>query len=245
MRWLGIGTWRAIGLPAILCFGCNAEVGAKSASGAGNARDVRVVHEECDLASSAAERLDANADGKAEVTIVKADGRLACQATDLNLDGKVDAYSYYDGGGGLRRREYDFDHDNVIDEIIEYRSGVPVTSQRATLLANRLDTWDFYKNGVLARTERDSDADAVVDQWWEYPKAGCPLIHTDANDDGKPDPGTTIDYCKETGYVPPERQYYRQATGPDFKQPTGTPTEVENKAQEGPAPAPPSKPESK
>jgi hypothetical protein len=243
MRWRGFGTWRVIGLPAILCFGCNAEVGAKSAASASGARDTRVVHEACNLADASAERLDANGDGKPEVTIVKANGRPVCQGADLNLDGTIDVYTYFDQAGGLRRREYDFDHDNSIDEIIEYRSGVPVQSERATLLANRLDTWDFYQNGVLARTERDSDADAVVDQWWEYPKAGCPLIHTDANQDGRPDPGTTIDYCKETGYVPPERQYYRQATGPDFQQPTGTPTEVENKAAE-PAPGP-AKPESK
>jgi hypothetical protein len=55
------------------------------------------------------------------------------------------------------------------------------------------------------------------------------MIHADANQDGKPDPGTTIDYCKETGYVPPERQYYRQAEGPNFREQLGTPTEVDNK----------------
>src|SRR5690348_6493077 len=137
MRWRGFGTWRVIGLPAILCFGCNAEVGAKTAA-AGGGRDTRVVHEACNLADPSAERLDANADGKPEVTIVKENGRPVCQGTDLNLDGTVDVYVYYDQAGGLRRREYDFDHDNTIDEIIEYRSGVPVQSQRATLLANRL-----------------------------------------------------------------------------------------------------------
>jgi len=248
MRWRGFGTWREIGLPVILCLGCNAEVGAKTAADVGGGRDTRVVHEPCDIASKEAERLDANGDGRAEVTIVREGGRPVCQATDLNLDGKIDVYSYYDKAGGLRRREYDFDHDNAIDEIIEYRSGVPVQSERATLLANRLDTWDFYQNGVLARTERDSDADAQVDQWWEYPKVGCPMIHTDANQDGKPDPGTTIDYCKETGYVPPERQYYRQATGPDFKQPTGTVTEIDSKPDDSapaPAPAPAPKKEGK
>ena len=55
------------------------------------------------------------------------------------------------------------------------------------------------------RTERDSNGDGVIDQWWEYPKPGCPLIHADMNNDGRPDPGATIDYCKETGYVPPDR----------------------------------------
>jgi hypothetical protein len=251
MRPRGFGSWLELGSLAILCFGCNAQGESKTPAQAGAGRDTRVVHEECDVNSPNAERLDANGDGKIEVTIVEKNGRPVCQAADLNLDGRIDVYTYFDASGQLRRREYDFDHDGAIDEIIEYQAGVPVKSERATLLANRLDTWDFYQNGVLARSERDSDADSIVDQWWEYPKPGCPMIHTDANQDGRPDPGTTIDYCKETGYVPPERQYYRQATGPDFQQPTGVPTEVENKpagsgTDSAPAPAPaPAKPESK
>ncbi|HTQ06231.1 MAG TPA: hypothetical protein VMI54_20355 [Polyangiaceae bacterium] len=237
MRRRGNGTWLEIGSLAILCFGCNSEPAAKTAADASGARDTRVIHEPCDTSSPSAERLDANGDGKAEIIIVKKNGIPVCQAADLNLDGRVDVYTYYDGAGQVRRREYDFDHDGAIDEIIEYRAGVPVKSERATLLANRLDTWDTYQNGVLARSERDSDADAIVDQWWEYPKPGCPLIHTDANQDGKPDPGTTIDYCKETGYVPPERQYYQQAKGPDFQEPTAVPTEVESQPAEAPAPS--------
>jgi hypothetical protein len=236
MRRRGYGKWLELGSLALLCFGCNSEPNARSAADAGRGRDTRVVHEACDTSSASAERLDANGDGKPEVVILKKNGRPLCQAADLNLDGRFDVYVYYDGSGQLRRREYDFDHDGAIDEIIQYRAGVPVQSERATLLANRLDTWDTYQNGVLARTERDSDADAVVDQWWEYPKPGCPMIHTDANHDGKPDPGTTIDYCKETGYVPPERQYYQQAKGPDFQEPTATPTEVESQPAEAPAP---------
>jgi hypothetical protein len=72
------------------------------------------------------------------------------------------------------------------------------------------------------------------------------MIHTDANEDGRPDPGTTIDYCKETGYVPPERQYYRQTEGPSFRDETSAPTEVENKeAGEPPTPPPAPTPEKK
>jgi len=249
MRWRGIGNWQSAGLAAILCFGCNSGPQPRTAGDVGVGRDTRVVHEDCNTASGSAERLDADGDGKAEVVIVKGKGgRTVCRASDLNLDGRPDVYAYFDDAGGVRRREYDFDRDGTIDQIITYAAGVPVSGERATLLANRLDTWDFYHGGVLARTERDSDSDAIVDQWWEYPKAGCPLIHTDTNQDGKPDPGTTVDYCKETGYVPPERQYYRQATGPNFQQPTGLPEEIENKPAETPAPAAPTapaKPESK
>ncbi len=230
MRSRGSGSsWPWVGLLAIFCFGCNSGPGARSPDSSTGERDVRVIHEPCDTSGGSAERLDANGDGRPEVTIVREGGREVCRAVDLNLDGRVDVWVYLDEHGQLRRREYDFDRDGTIDQIVDYQGGVPVTGERATLLANRLDTWDYYQNGVLARSERDSDSDARIDQWWEYPKPGCPMIHADANQDGRPDPGTTIDYCKETGYVPPERQYYRQAEGPTFREQLGTPTEVENR----------------
>jgi hypothetical protein len=234
---LGKGSsWSGLGAAAIFCFGCNSGTDAKNGSSGSVERDVRVVHEECDTSAGGSEHLDANGDGRADITIVKSGAREVCRAIDLNLDGRVDVWAYMDDSGRLRRREYDFDRDGAIDQIVTYQGGVPLAAQRATLLANRLDTWDYYQNGMLARTERDSDSDARVDQWWEYPKPGCPMIHADANQDGKPDPGTTIDYCKETGYVPPERQYYRQAEGPNFREQLGTPTEVENKEDDTAAP---------
>jgi hypothetical protein len=198
-------------------------------------RDVRVVHEECATNSNGAEKLDANGDGRPDVIIVRSGSREVCRGVDLNMDGRMDAWTYYDSAGRVRRKEYDFDRDGIVDEIATFQAGVVTAKQRATLLANRLDTWEYYQNGMLARSERDSNADAIVDQWWEYPKPGCPMIHTDANQDGRPDPGTTIDYCKETGYVPPERQYYRQTEGPSFRDDTSAPTEVENREEGAPA----------
>jgi hypothetical protein len=216
--------------------GCNASVAARTPERERLERDIRVVHEDC--ATGSAEKLDANGDGRPDVFMVRSGSVEVCRAVDLNLDGKIDVYSYNDSSGRLRRKEYDFDRDGIIDEITTFQSGVITTKQRATLLANRLDTWEFYQNGALARSERDSDSDAVVDQWWEYPKPGCPMIHTDANEDGRPDPGTTIDYCKETGYVPPERQYYRQTEGPSFRDETSAPSEVENREEGTPATPP-------
>jgi hypothetical protein len=211
---------------------CNAGVSARTPEREQLERDIRVVHEACD--TGGAEKLDANGDGRPDVFIVRSGSREVCRAVDLNLDGKIDVYSYNDSAGQLRRKEYDFDRDGVVDEIASFQGGVITSKQRATLLANRLDTWEYYQNGTLARSERDSDSDAVVDQWWEYPKPGCPMIHTDANEDGRPDPGTTIDYCKETGYVPPERQYYRQTEGPSFRDETSAPTELENREDGAP-----------
>jgi hypothetical protein len=59
------------------------------------------------------------------------------------------------------------------------------------------------------------------------------------NNDGKPDPGATVDYCKETGYVPPERQGPAAPQSPDFNRGLSTPTEVDSKPVEPTPTAPP------
>jgi hypothetical protein len=203
---------------------------AQSANGADESqahRKTQVLHEECNIESPSSERLDANADGRADITIVRAQGRELCRAVDINFDGVVDTWSYQNPAGQLRRREHDFDRDGQIDEIAIYAAGVVVRKQRATTNVGKLDTWEYYENGALVRAERDSDGDEAVDQWWEYQRADCPLMHSDANRDGKPDPGTTIDYCKQTGYVPPERQSYRQTESPDFQRSDAVPTETD------------------
>ena len=211
-------------------FGCNGAggPGAASANGGVTTRDTEVKHEACDTSSSGAEKIDANGDGKPDITIVREGGREVCRAVDLNFDGVIDSYSYFDANGQLRRRENDYDKDGKIDEITTFKAGQIAEKDQSTALALHLDTWDFYQAGALVRTERDSNGDGVIDQWWEYPKPGCPLIHADVNNDGRPDPGATIDYCKETGYVPPDRSDKAPAS-PTFESKTSLPTETENK----------------
>ena len=131
----------------------------------------------------------------------------------------------------MTRRETDYDRDGRIDEISKYKNGVLVEKDRATTLGGKLDTWEHYKDGRLVSAERDSDGDGVVDQWWEYPQGGksdCPVIHSDINGDGRPDPGSSVDVCKDAGYVPPERSTH-QVKSPNFKGPGAVPTELSNK----------------
>jgi len=208
-------------------------------------RRTQILHEDCNLTAPGAERLDANGDGRADITIVRAGGRELCRAADINFDGVVDTWSYYEASGQLRRREHDFDRDGQIDEIAIYKFGAVRQRQRATTSVGRLDTWEYYNDGVLTRAERDSDGDDVVDQWWEYRQPGCPLMHSDANRDGRPDVGTTIDYCKETGYVPPERQNYRQVESPDFRRSDAVPTETDVTEVEGEGEAKPAEEQKK
>ncbi|HVJ20342.1 MAG TPA: hypothetical protein VM686_33230 [Polyangiaceae bacterium] len=239
---------RTCGLGALVFFlvfysGCNRpSAPAEAPDDAAPQRRNQVLHEECQITSPGAERLDANGDGRADITIVRAQGREVCRAADINFDGVVDTWSYSDPSGQLRRREHDFDRDGQIDEIAIYQLGVVRQKQRATTSVGRLDTWEYYNNGVLTRADRDSDGDGVIDQWWEFNQPGCPLMHADANRDGKPDVGTTIDYCKETGYVPPERQSYRQAESPDFQRSDAVPTETDVTEVQGAGEAKPPEP---
>ena len=229
---------------AMFQLGCNGAGGAGANSpNSATRRDTQVVHEKCDVASETVEKIDANGDSKPDITVVREGGREVCRAVDLNFDGVIDAYTYFDASGQLRRRENDYDKDGQIDEIATFKGGQIAEKNQSTALAQHLDTWDFYQAGALVRTERDSNGDGMIDQWWEYPKPGCPLIHADMNNDGRPDPGATIDYCKETGYVPPDRAD-KTTVSPSFESKTSLPTETENKASDvhteksAPAPTP-------
>lgn len=213
--------------------------GGASQPGDVTRRDIVVHHAACAVDSSSAEKINVGGDARPDMVVVRSGGREVCRSLDLNFDGVVDAWIYKDGAGNVSRRENDYDRDGRIDEIDIYQGGVVVEKQRATTLVGRLDTWHFYQGGKLARTERDSDGDSQIDQWWEYPKADqpeCPMIHSDVDGDGHPDPGATVDVCaQDSGYVPPERATDRPATGSTFERTDqgGLPTEVEEK----PAPA--------
>jgi hypothetical protein len=165
------------------------------------------VHEECAVQGADAVTEDVNRDGRPDRTSVAEDARAGCRALDFNFDGRIDAWVYLDAAGVVRRRENDYDRDGRIDEVSVYQRGVLIEQRRATTLAGKLDTWQYYASGKVARTERDSNGDDYVDQWWEYPAeraADCPLIHSDVDGDGYPDPGATVDVCRDQ-YTPAPR----------------------------------------
>jgi len=223
------GVWLlACGL-VMACAGSGA--GRKAANPSGlSPRDTRIVHEECPVEESRVVAEDVNGDGRPDRRTVSEDGRIVCRGLDFNFDGVVDAWLYFDGAGKVRRRESDYDRDGRIDEVATYKDGVLLERDRATTLSGKLDTWQHYQNGKVASAERDSNGDEYVDQWWEYPdqrSADCPLIHSDVNGDGRPDPGATVDVCKDQ-YVPSGRDG-EKATGEGEGRPgvSDVPTEVD------------------
>jgi hypothetical protein len=223
-----LGAW------GLLALGCSqsGSGGAKTAQGDNGQRDTRVPHEECKL-DSAAEKLDANGDGKPDVQMVKEAGRIACYAVDLDFDGKVDEWVYLDPSGKVRRREFALSTDPAVNKIEIYRDGQLAEVQKSTVLAGKLDTWQFYEAGRPTRAERDSNGDGRIDQWWVFEKSDksdCPMMYADANGDGKPDPSSGVNLCGG-GYVPPERGAPQKAKSPSFERPGTLPTETDNKTE--------------
>jgi hypothetical protein len=216
-------------------------------------RDTRILHEDCPVSSGDAVGEDVNGDGRADRTTVSEGQRPSCRSLDFNFDGTVDAWVYLDETGNTRRRESDYDRDGRVDEVSLFRAGVLSEQHRATTLAGKLDTWHYYVSGKVARTERDSNGDDYVDQWWEYPAervAECPLIHSDVDGDGRPDPGATVDVCRDQ-YVPASRDEVQAPTREEDgvgevptevdTAPTGTPDPEApgTPAPNSPAPNPP------
>jgi hypothetical protein len=238
--------WLLAGSVAVAC--ASSAAGRKAGSPKGPApRDTRIVHEACPLDDGGVVAEDVNGDGRPDRTTVSEGGRVVCRGLDFNFDGVIDAWVYLDAGGKLRRRESDYDRDGRVDEVALYRAGVLSERQRATTLAGKLDTWQHYQNGKVASAERDSNGDDYVDQWWEYPdqrSADCPLIHSDVNGDGRPDPGATVDVCRDQ-YVPAARDGERAPGTPEGEEAAGiedVPTEVEPPAPPVEAPAEQSQP---
>src|SRR5262245_39705937 len=108
----------------------SSEAGSKSNNPSGNERDTRIVHEPCDGESKSAQRIDANGDGKPDIVHVMSGSREVCRIVDLNLDGAVDAFIYYDERGQERRRESDFDRDGRADEVALSQGGVVIRKER-------------------------------------------------------------------------------------------------------------------
>jgi hypothetical protein len=237
-----VSSWVFVG--AGLALGCSqAGAGAKHAQGDDSQRDTKIAHEACKL-ESAAEKLDANGDGKPDIFMVKDGGHTVCYAVDLDFDGKIDEWVYLDQAGKVRRREFALSTDPAINKIEIYKDGQLAQVQKSTVLAGKLDTWQYYQAGKPVRAERDANGDGRVDEWWVYQqgdKADCPMMYSDANGDGQPDPASEVNLCGG-GYVPPERSGPQKVKSPSFERPGSLPTETEDKGAKADAKAPSASP---
>jgi hypothetical protein len=191
---------------AVASCGQTLSIGGKTPTDIANERPVTITHEDCDVNSKTAQRADTNSDGKVDIISVMSGTREVCRALDLNMDGRIDRYVYFDSDGTtVRRMESDYDRDGRIDEVSIFKGGNIIRKDREMNLDGKVDTWDIYDGGKLVRRERDSDGDGRVDQWWTFPdpnNLSCPLVAIDKDGTGRPTPGSELDMCHPQGDDP-------------------------------------------
>jgi hypothetical protein len=247
LRSLSMAGLAAALLHAAACSSADAEGDkGKTPATPGDKRDTSIVHEPCDTESSDAVKIDAKGNGHPSIIHVMKGGKEVCRAVDLNMDGAIDAFIYYDDQGRVRRREQDFDRDGRADEITIYENGQVKLKLRETNFDNKIDTWDYYENGRLVKRERDTDGDGIVDQWWQFnnpsnPK--CAIVASDRNADGKPDPDSVVDLCGESYGAPKAAPGTAPSATPKAAAPTApsaAPTAPPPSAAPVAAPPPPS-----
>jgi hypothetical protein len=182
----------------VACAGGSGATGTPDADPAGK-RDTALEHEPCDLSKPGALPMDADLDGRPEILRVMEGERELCRAIDLNRDGIVERFVYFDEQGRERRMESGFDTDDRPDEVTHLTAGVVVRKERQTNHDGKIDTWDYFDQGALAREERDSNGDGLVDQWWTFTAArpDCPTVVIDVDGNGKPDDQTRMSMCDE------------------------------------------------
>ena len=229
VRWTPSSVAPMMGLFLVACGGA-ASTGAKGATG--TVRDLEIHHENCDLHASGTRSTDVNGDGRPDLFSVMKDGHELCRAADLDFDGKIDIWTYFDDQGRVRRRELDYNRDGQIDEIQRYSRGQLVAKERSSTLSHHLDTWETYVGGKLRQVERDSNGDGKVDQWWDFKTPDCPIIASDVDGNGQPDPNAVVNYCSESDYRPPE-QAQAEPASPLREETQPLPTETSDSESSG------------
>lgn len=206
-----VGLVSLVGVPlSLLAFACGgSQEAAGGAKGPGGGPTTVLAHEDCSESGNKVEALDTNGDGKPDIRRIfnKSSGREICRIVDLNHDGRIDMYEYYDDSGNVRRREYCYDDTGQVNAVEHFTGGKLSAREYDTMGSHKVDTWDYFDSSAPtdaktgrpthpSRRERDLTGDGRPDQWWQWSGDNV-TITVDKDGDGKPDPSSTITLDKD------------------------------------------------
>jgi hypothetical protein len=138
---------------------------------------------------------DANKNGKVD-TWTDMDGTKPLRSRiDLDEDGKIDRWEYYDDKGALTKVGFSRKKDGTPDAWAF--SGPDGQVARVEISSTgddkQIDRWEHYEAGALARAEEDTNADGRADKWETYTNGAIRTAAMDENADGQPDRRLTYD----------------------------------------------------
>ena len=108
---------------------------------------------------------------------------------DLNEDGVIDRWEYYDDQGKLLKVGFSRNGNGKPDAW--GFSGPDGKVSRVEISStgdeHKIDRWEFYENDVLVRVELDTNDDGKVDKWETYENGAIKTAEFDEDGDGKRD----------------------------------------------------------
>lgn len=117
----------------------------------------------------------------------EATGPVMRDESDLNGDGRIDVWNWFDRDGLVERKSYDLDFDGKLDAIAFFEKGVVVRKEFFHSFGDRPDTFKYYEKGKLTRIERDGNGDGRIDSWEYWENEQIDRIGEDVNADGTVD----------------------------------------------------------
>lgn len=161
----------------------------------------------------------AGACGSADPSPVKADydpqtGKLKTMTRDLNGDGKIDEWVYWNGAVAIRG-EFDKDLDGKLDRWEYFADGdvTKLTKVGISIKKNgkedawaysgsdgqvarleisakqdgKITRWEYYEGGKLVQAEEDTKGTGKPDKWETFTGGSLATLGLDADGDGKID----------------------------------------------------------
>ena len=138
---------------------------------------------------------DFNKNGKID-TWTEMDGAKPVRArVDLDEDGKLDRWEYYDADAKLVKVGFSRKDDGKPDAWAYQNAQGQVERVEASSAYDeqKIDRWETYKDGALVSAEEDVDRDGVRDNWETYEAGVIRTAAFDENKDGQPDRRLTYD----------------------------------------------------
>ena len=138
---------------------------------------------------------DFNKNGRVDTWTQMDGARPVSARQDLDEDGRMDRWEYYNQAGtlvkvGLSRRDRGVPDTCAYPDAAGQIQRVEVSS---TADENKIDRWESYAGNVLVKAEEDTNSDGRPDKWEEYDAGTLKAAAFDENRDGTPDRRLTYD----------------------------------------------------
>lgn len=132
---------------------------------------------------------DANHNGKIDTWTEMDGARPLRSRIDRDENGQIDRWEYYDESGALTKVGYSRRQANVPDAwAFSGPDGqIARVDSSSTADENSIDRREFYADGMIVRSEADTNRDGRMDHWETYEAGALKTVTMDENGDGRPD----------------------------------------------------------